>query len=54
MHTGEIAVQYHHVIVDNRGARKRLLAIERDINGHPNTPQTPRNRCGKPGMVFDQ
>ena len=54
VHNREIAVQHHDVIVDNCGAGERLLAIERKIDGHPSTPQTPRDRQGKPGMIFDQ
>jgi hypothetical protein len=53
VHVGEIAVEHHDVIVDDRGPLKRACAVEGDIDRHPLAAQAARDRFGQLFVILD-
>ena len=47
-----VAVEDNGVVVDDRRARERLLAVERDVHCEPVAAQAARERLREPRLVF--
>ena len=49
---GQVAVQDHRVVVDERGPAERRGAVERDVDGPSAPAQAARQGVGQPGLVL--
>ena len=54
VYAGQVAVEHEHVVVGEREVRERVVAVERDVDGHALAAQARSDRLGQLDVILDQ